>query len=122
MQQSRGGQGEQLEAVVEVDPEVLVWVHAAGTLDREVERVSVALARGAGAELIAERFPHCSIAGDALVLPSHSGAPGAVRAGDALVLHATSSTCTQDPAERGDELAAGRGVGLLAEPRVEVAV
>lgn len=123
--------GEQLEAVVEVDPEVLVagieaaasaghpvapwrpvtadparwlrayatalrrawtaleplWVHAAGTLDREVERVSVALARGAGAELIAERFPHCSIAGDALVLPSHSGAPGAVRAGDALVLH-----------------------------------
>lgn len=62
------------------------WVHAAGTLDHEVERVSVALARGAGAELIAERFPQCELDGDALLLPSHSGAPGAVRAGDALVL------------------------------------
>jgi DNA-binding transcriptional ArsR family regulator len=63
-----------------------LWANAAGTLDREVERVSVALARGAGPELIAQRFPHASIQDDALLLPSHSGAPGAVKAGDALVL------------------------------------
>ena len=56
-----------------------LWQRAAGTLDREVERVSVALARGAGAELIAERFPYARVAGDALELPAHAAPGGAAR-------------------------------------------
>jgi DNA-binding transcriptional ArsR family regulator len=63
-----------------------LWTQAAGTLDREVERVSVALARGAGPELIADRFPHARIVEDALLLPSHSDAPGPVHTNDALLL------------------------------------
>ncbi|MBE2315786.1 winged helix-turn-helix transcriptional regulator [Solirubrobacter sp. CPCC 204708] len=63
-----------------------MWVQAAGRLDREVERVSVALARGAGGALIAERFPQSAVEAEAVLLPSHSGAPGDVRAGPALVL------------------------------------
>ena len=43
--------------------------------------MSVALARGAGAELVADRFPYCAIVGDELVLPSHAEAGGPVRAG-----------------------------------------
>lgn len=63
-----------------------VWSSAAGTLDREVERASVALARGAAPDLIADRFPQCSIDDDALLLPSHSGEPGEATAGSALML------------------------------------
>jgi hypothetical protein len=48
--------------------------------------VSVACARGAGPELIAQRFAQCAIEGDELVLPSHSGATGTVRADRALAL------------------------------------
>ena len=64
-----------------------LWRRSAGSLDREVERVSVALARGAGAELVADRFPYCRIVGSELVLPSHADAGGPVRTGAALVLH-----------------------------------
>jgi DNA-binding transcriptional ArsR family regulator len=63
-----------------------LWSQASGALDREVERVSVALARGAGPELIADRFPQARIDGDALLLPSHAETPAPVHAGDALVL------------------------------------
>jgi DNA-binding transcriptional ArsR family regulator len=63
-----------------------LWTRSADLLDRDVERVSVALARGAGPELIAQRYPYCAIAGDTLLLPSHSGAPGRLRAGVALQL------------------------------------
>jgi hypothetical protein len=67
-----------------------LWRRSAGTLDREVERVSVALARGAAAELIAERFPYARVAGGALELPAHAAAqapaPRPVRTGEALVL------------------------------------
>lgn len=63
-----------------------IWTRSAGLLDREVERVSVALARGAGAEAIAQLYPYCAIAGDELLLPSHSSGSGRVRVGDALVL------------------------------------
>jgi hypothetical protein len=61
-----------------------LWTRSAGMLDREVERVSVALARGAGAELIAQLFVYSSVAGDDLLLPSHSGADGRVRVGGTL--------------------------------------
>ena len=63
-----------------------LWTRSAGMLDREVERVSVALARGAGAELIAERFAPCSLDGDDLLLPSHTATGGRVRVGDSLLL------------------------------------
>jgi DNA-binding transcriptional ArsR family regulator len=78
-----------------------LWRRSAGTLDREVERVSVALARGAASELIAECFPYAGVAEDALELPTHASAAGAlhtngvpahgdaarpVRTGDVLVL------------------------------------
>ena len=62
-----------------------LWARSAGMLDREVERVSVALARGAGAELIAERFAGLPLDGDDLLLPSHTRQRAArVRIGDAL--------------------------------------
>jgi DNA-binding transcriptional ArsR family regulator len=64
-----------------------LWTRSAAVLDREVERVSVALARGAGAELITQLFPRCSVDGDDLLLPSHSGVSGRVRVGGGLVLH-----------------------------------
>ena len=64
-----------------------LWTRSADALDREVERVSVAVARGAGAELIAQSFPYCEVAGDELLLPSHSDADGRVRAGSVLRLH-----------------------------------
>ena len=64
-----------------------LWTRSADVLDREVERVSVAVARGAGAELIAQSFPYCEVAGDELLLPSHSDADGRVRAGSVLRLH-----------------------------------
>ena len=63
------------------------WTRSAGLLDREVERVSVAIAHGAGAELIAQVFPYAAVSGDDLLLPSHSAASGRTRAGAALVLH-----------------------------------
>jgi DNA-binding transcriptional ArsR family regulator len=63
-----------------------LWVRSTGLLDREVERVSVALAHGAGPELIAERFPASRIAGDALLLPSHSDSDGRMRVSGALML------------------------------------
>jgi DNA-binding transcriptional ArsR family regulator len=63
-----------------------LWRRSADTIDREVERVSVALARGAAGELIAGRFPYARIAGDALELPGHGGAARVVRTGEVLVL------------------------------------
>jgi DNA-binding transcriptional ArsR family regulator len=63
-----------------------LWRRSAGTVDREVERVSVALARGAAGELIAGRFPYARIAGDALELPAHGGPARAIRTGGVLVL------------------------------------
>jgi DNA-binding transcriptional ArsR family regulator len=63
-----------------------LWARSAGLLDREVERVSVALARGAGPELIAERFPASRLNGDELLLPSHTDGPGRVGVGGALML------------------------------------
>jgi DNA-binding transcriptional ArsR family regulator len=63
-----------------------LWTRSAGLLDREVERVSVALAHGAGPELIAERFPASRLAGDELLLPSHSAGGGRLRVGSALML------------------------------------
>ena len=63
-----------------------LWARSAGMLDREVERVSVALARGAGPELIAERFPASRLVGDELRLPSHSDSGGRLRIGGALML------------------------------------
>jgi DNA-binding transcriptional ArsR family regulator len=63
-----------------------LWARSAGLLDREVERVSVALARGAGPELIAERFPASRLSGDELLLPSHTNGPGRLRVGGALML------------------------------------
>ena len=62
------------------------WARSAGLVDRDVERVSVALARGAGAELLARLCPYASVAGGELLLPSHSRASGRVRVGGALVL------------------------------------
>ena len=55
-------------------------------LDREVERVSVALARGAGADLLVQLFPYCSVAGEDLLLPSHSDSAGRVRVNGSLLL------------------------------------
>jgi DNA-binding transcriptional ArsR family regulator len=66
-----------------------LWRRSAGTLDREVERVSVALARGAAAELIATRFPYARVAGDVLELPAHADATAlarTVRTGEVVVL------------------------------------
>jgi DNA-binding transcriptional ArsR family regulator len=63
-----------------------LWTRSASRMDREVERVSVALARGAGAELIATRFPSCALDGERLLLPSHTATGGAVRVGRALQL------------------------------------
>lgn len=62
------------------------WTRSAGLLDREIERVSVALAYGAGPELITQIYPYSSVAGDELLLPSHSGESGRVRVGASLVL------------------------------------
>lgn len=63
-----------------------LWARSSDLLDRDVERVGVALARGAGAELIVERYPYAAIAGDALLLPSHSEASGDVGVAPALQL------------------------------------
>ena len=63
-----------------------LWTRSAGLLDREVERVSVALAHGAGVELIAERFAPCSLDGDDLLLPSHTATGGRLRVGQSLQL------------------------------------
>ena len=63
-----------------------LWTRSAGLLDREVERVSVALAHGAGVELIAERFAPCSLDGDDLLLPSHTATGGRLRIGGSLQL------------------------------------
>jgi DNA-binding transcriptional ArsR family regulator len=63
-----------------------VWSRAAPLLDREVERVSVALARGGGAELIVRLLPFSRIDGDALLLPGHAPHGGAVRLGPTLLL------------------------------------
>ena len=63
-----------------------LWARSAGRMDREVERVSVALARGAGAELITTRFSSCALDGERLLLPSHTVDGGAVRVGGALQL------------------------------------
>ena len=63
------------------------WRRSADLLDRDVERVSVALAHGAGAELIAQLYPYCSVVDDELLLPSHSNEPGRVRVGDLLLLY-----------------------------------
>lgn len=81
-----------------------LWTRSAGLLDRDVERVSVALARGAGAELIAQLYPYSSVVDDELLLPSHSNEPGRVRIGDSLRLHpllapATASGWTDDYAD-----------------------
>jgi DNA-binding transcriptional ArsR family regulator len=85
-----------------IDP---IWTRAAELLDRDVERVSVALARGAGPDLVAQLHPYCTIAGDDLLLPSHSNASGRVHVGDSLVLHPllappSSSGWTDDYADR----------------------
>ena len=63
-----------------------LWARSAGRMDREVERVSVALARGAGAELITTRFASCALDGERLLLPSHTVEGGAVRVDGALQL------------------------------------
>jgi DNA-binding transcriptional ArsR family regulator len=63
-----------------------VWSRAAPLLDREVERVSVAVARGAGAELIARLLPFGRIDGDALLLPGHTTQGGPVRLRPTLLL------------------------------------
>jgi DNA-binding transcriptional ArsR family regulator len=64
-----------------------LWASSAAAFDREVERVSVALARGAGPELLTQVFPYCAVAGDELLLPSHSGTSGRLRVGGSLLLH-----------------------------------
>jgi DNA-binding transcriptional ArsR family regulator len=63
-----------------------VWSRAAPLLDREVERVSVALARGAGAELIVRLMPLSAVDGDALLLPGRAPHGGPVRVGPTLQL------------------------------------
>ena len=63
-----------------------LWTRSADLLDRDAERVGVALARGAGAELIVERYPYAAIADDALLLPSHSGRSGHLAVGTSLHL------------------------------------
>ena len=63
------------------------WTRSAGLLDREVERVSVALAHGAGPQLIAQLYPYGSVVAGELCLPSHSSEPGRVGVGTALLLH-----------------------------------
>jgi DNA-binding transcriptional ArsR family regulator len=63
-----------------------IWSRATELMDRDIERVSVAVARGAGPELIGQLYPQSAVAGDDLLLPSHSSASGRVRVGDSLVL------------------------------------
>lgn len=63
-----------------------IWARAASVLDREVERTSVALARGAGAQLVAQLYSHSAIVDDWLLLPSHSRGSGRARVGKALLL------------------------------------
>ena len=63
-----------------------VWARSSELLDRDVERISVALARGAGAELIARVCPFAVIDGEDLLLPSHSDRSGRVRVGPTLRL------------------------------------
>jgi DNA-binding transcriptional ArsR family regulator len=64
-----------------------VWSRAAPLLDREVERVSVAVARGGGAELIVRLLPFSRIDGDALLLPGPAPpGGGSVRLGPSLLL------------------------------------
>jgi DNA-binding transcriptional ArsR family regulator len=64
-----------------------LWQRSAPVLDREVERISVALARGAGPELLARVYPQCAVAGEELLLPSHTAAGGPVRAGRPLLVY-----------------------------------
>jgi len=47
----------------------------------------VALAHGAGAELIVQRYPYCEVVDDELLLPSHSSESGRVRVGASILLH-----------------------------------
>jgi DNA-binding transcriptional ArsR family regulator len=82
-----------------------VWSRSAALLDRDVERISVALARGAAAEVIARVFPYSAVAGDDLLLPSHSDRPGRVSVDGTLLLvplvaPAESSGWTDDYGER----------------------
>lgn len=64
-----------------------IWSRSADVLDREVERISVALARGAGSELIAQVFPSSAVVDNELLLPSHSGESGQAQVGEALRLY-----------------------------------
>jgi DNA-binding transcriptional ArsR family regulator len=63
-----------------------LWSRSSGLMDRDVERVSVASARGVGAELLAQLFPFAAIAGEDLLLPSHSQRSGRVLAAPTLWL------------------------------------
>ncbi len=63
-----------------------VWSRAADVLERDAERVGVAVARGAGAELVAQAFPFTGADGEDVMLPSHSDRSGVLRVGDRLEL------------------------------------
>jgi DNA-binding transcriptional ArsR family regulator len=62
------------------------WTQAATLMDREVERVSVALARGAARELVPPLLPGTPVVADRWWLPSHTGASGDLRAARTIQL------------------------------------
>lgn len=63
-----------------------IWRRAASLLDREIERVSVALAHGAGPELIVRLLRPSRIQDGALLLPGHDARQRPARAGATILL------------------------------------
>ncbi len=63
-----------------------LWSQGSELLDRDIERISAALARGAGATMLTQVFPSATVVGDDVLLPSHSDNSGRLRVDGTLPL------------------------------------
>ena len=81
------------------------WSRAVDILERDAERVGLAVARGAGDELVIQRFPFAVPDGEDVLLPSHSQDSGTLQVSDRLAFvpllaHFESSGWTDDYGDR----------------------